>query len=764
MFRKRWFRRGLLWFVVAIAVAVVAFFVDRSLTRRSGEKRYAAAVAHLDATDPRWRYDEIDVDLGNLPDDQNGALLIPKFRSALTNPNPFKLPFLATDLTKDAVPNHVLADGAYEELNAGLVDNKEALAVALTFADRPQGLRRYTLTPLAFDTRLPDVQDTRPVVRMLDVAAEQSGRDGRGGAALRYIEPMLNAGRSLSREPFLICSLVRMGCVGLAVKRVERTLGLATPRSQLPALQATLLQESKSDFFWHTLRGDRAVMDRTFSNLRDGTVTLRDIAQSGDGPSLSDTAAFEARLSHWFYEPNLANDHATFLEILAETYHVRHLPEHEQREALRKIEGQFRDLPSDARLTRLLTPSFQKIHEASQRTRAHLRCAAVGIAVERFRLASGRWPHSLDEIPNEILAGIPRDPFDGQPLKYAQRDDGVTVYSIGVDGRDDGGTIKVGEPSSEPGQDVAFRLYNPDRRGLPAVSRPSPPPLRLAVGNLVFEPDDETIYVGPEPREVEGKDRTTDQPVRAPPVEIIGHRGASFDAPENTVASIRLAWDQKADAAEFDVHLSKDGKIVVIHDANTKRTAGVDKRVVDQTLHELRTLDVGKWKDARYAGENVPTLAEVLGLTPPGKRVFIEVKCGREIVPELKSVLADARFKPEQAAVISFSADVVAAVKKELPELKAYWIVSLGTNEKKPKKVWTPEELIAKARDIKADGLDLSADAQVSPEYIKKAVAAKLPVYVWTVNDPDLARQMIEAGAIGITTDRPGWLRDAVAR
>ena len=76
-------------------------------------------------------------------------------------------------------------------------------------------------------------------------------------------------------------------------------------------------------------------------------------------------------------------------------------------------------------------------------------------------------------------------------------------------------------------------------------------------------------------------------------MEIIGHRGASFDAPENTLAAIRLAWEQKADAAEFDVFLSKDGKIVVIHDANTKRTAGVDKRVVDQTLDELRALTSG---------------------------------------------------------------------------------------------------------------------------------------------------------------------------
>src|SRR5689334_25434220 len=81
-----------------------------------------------------------------------------------------------------------------------------------------------------------------------------------------------------------------------------------------------------------------------------------------------------------------------------------------------------------------------------------------------------------------------------------------------------------------------------------------------------------------------------------PKVEIVAHRGASFDAPENTVAAIELAWKQSADASEFDVYLTKDGKLVVIHDATTKRTANADVRVADSTLAELRKLDAGKWK------------------------------------------------------------------------------------------------------------------------------------------------------------------------
>ena len=95
-------------------------------------------------------------------------------------------------------------------------------------------------------------------------------------------------------------------------------------------------------------------------------------------------------------------------------------------------------------------------------------------------------------------------------------------------------------------------------------------------------------------------------------MDIIAHRGASHDAPENTLASVRLGWAQEADAVEVDVRQSRDGHIVVIHDAHTRRTARVKRLVRAQTLDELRALDVGRWKHPRYAGEKVPTLAETI--------------------------------------------------------------------------------------------------------------------------------------------------------
>jgi glycerophosphoryl diester phosphodiesterase len=141
-------------------------------------------------------------------------------------------------------------------------------------------------------------------------------------------------------------------------------------------------------------------------------------------------------------------------------------------------------------------------------------------------------------------------------------------------------------------------------------------------------------------------------------VEIIGHRGAAYDAPENTLASVNLAWKRNADAVEIDIYLTRDGHIVAVHDETTKRYGGPDKKIVAQTLAELKTIDVGRWKDIKWSGERISELAEVLETIPDGKRLFIEIKSGPEIIPELQRVIQVAGKKAKQTAIISFSLDV----------------------------------------------------------------------------------------------------------
>ena len=109
---------------------------------------------------------------------------------------------------------------------------------------------------------------------------------------------------------------------------------------------------------------------------------------------------------------------------------------------------------------------------------------------------------------------------------------------------------------------------------------------------------------------------------------VVAHRGASYDAPENTLAALDRAWALGAESCEIDVRVTADGAVVVIHDATTARTGGVDRPVSGQTLAELQALDVGGWKGPGFAGQRVPTLAQALASVPRGRMLFVEIKTG----------------------------------------------------------------------------------------------------------------------------------------
>ena len=245
--------------------------------------------------------------------------------------------------------------------------------------------------------------------------------------------------------------------------------------------------------------------------------------------------------------------------------------------------------------------------------------------------------------------------------------------------------------------------------------------------------------------------------IRAP--EIIAHRGASRDAPENTLAAIRLAWDQGADAVEIDVHQSRDGHIVVLHDAHTRKTAGVARRVRSQTLPELGALDVGRWKHARWAGERIPTLAGVLDILPVGKRLFVEIKCGPECLPALVDTLNRSGRKPSQVIPIGFDLTTMKLVKWAMPALEVAWVQGFRRTWRGG---WAPgaAKLIALAREAGLDALDVGGRGPVNSAFAAKVHAAGLKLYIWTVDAPRLARRLAAAGVDGLTTNRPGWLRE----
>lgn len=244
-------------------------------------------------------------------------------------------------------------------------------------------------------------------------------------------------------------------------------------------------------------------------------------------------------------------------------------------------------------------------------------------------------------------------------------------------------------------------------------------------------------------------------------VEIIGHRGASFDAPENTMAAFRLGYEQGADGVELDIHLTKDNQVVVMHDYDTGRVSGITNKIAQSTLAELREHEIGrwgKWTNANFH-EKIPLLSEVLPIIPARKKLFIEIKTGPEIVPPLAEVLKKAKAKPEQLVIITFNYESAVASKKTFPQLKTYWLVSYA-KDKTTGKFPDLEETIAKAKAALVDGLDLNFNWPLTKEKVARIKGAGLECHVWTVDDRAKAKELAEAGVDSITTNRPKWLRE----
>ena len=147
--------------------------------------------------------------------------------------------------------------------------------------------------------------------------------------------------------------------------------------------------------------------------------------------------------------------------------------------------------------------------------------------------------------------------------------------------------------------------------------------------------------------------------------EIVAHRGASFDAPENTLAAFKLAWEQGSDGVEGDFYLTRDHQIVCIHDRGTSRTTGVGKTVEDSTLAELRELEYGSWKDRKWDGEKIPTFQEVFSSVPEGGLFVIELKSKVKIVPFLASQLKALDAGKIRLLIISFDPATVAACRQQ---------------------------------------------------------------------------------------------------
>jgi glycerophosphoryl diester phosphodiesterase len=237
---------------------------------------------------------------------------------------------------------------------------------------------------------------------------------------------------------------------------------------------------------------------------------------------------------------------------------------------------------------------------------------------------------------------------------------------------------------------------------------------------------------------------------------IVAHRGASGTAPENTLAAFQQALDIGVGALEMDVHLSRDGEVVVIHDATVDRTTNGTGNVSDLTLSQLKKLDAGSRFAPQFAGEGIPTLQEVLDLAQGKVIIEIELKTTTPWPTPLERKVAELVVRnglEDKVIIQSFNplalfylrrinSDIARALlyHERLPlPLRQRWLVPLARPQ-----VMHPSASMA------------------TEEHVRKMQRHGHPVVVWTVDDPAEMETMIERNVDGIMTNRPDVLKEVL--
>jgi glycerophosphoryl diester phosphodiesterase len=240
---------------------------------------------------------------------------------------------------------------------------------------------------------------------------------------------------------------------------------------------------------------------------------------------------------------------------------------------------------------------------------------------------------------------------------------------------------------------------------------------------------------------------------------VVGHRGASAEAPENTLAAFQLAMERGADGVELDVWRCGTGELVVAHDDDLLRVGGSPLVLRRASLSALREVDVGAWKGERFRGERVPLLAEVLEAVPSGI-VNVELKSARFLLPDVALARGVARLlrdlrAEERAFVSSFDFGLVAAFRDHSPRVATGLLFEQGHP-------WRARvELGAALLHPSALNPDL---ALVTPERVQRWARGGRGTFVWTANAPEDLARLCALGVTGLYANDPGAAREVVRR
>ncbi len=243
-------------------------------------------------------------------------------------------------------------------------------------------------------------------------------------------------------------------------------------------------------------------------------------------------------------------------------------------------------------------------------------------------------------------------------------------------------------------------------------------------------------------------------------VKIIAHRGGANLAPENTLIAFKNAINLNVDMIEIDVHLSKDGQVVVIHDEKIDRTTNGKGIIKDMSITEIKKYDAGRWFGDKFKGEKIPTLDEVMETINVKVKLLIEIKNGDELYPGLEKKVVEIinKYKAKNWVIVqSFNENTVLRVKMMDNEIKTFYLLGRNFDEfysNTLNKIKIGNKFVKKYDGV-APHFSMLDSAKV-----KIFHKAGFKVFTWTVDDPEDMKKIANINVDGIITNSPDKLRD----
>jgi hypothetical protein len=448
------------WLFVVVGLAGLGYFGRIWYQRFQAERGLNRVIAELDRDDPGWRLEDLQAAREVIPDAENGALLVLAVTARLPKDWP---PSAIDEALINPAANEQLSDELYRAVGTELVALRATLEMARKLIAYDKG--RYPHPPGhdPGDPLPPSVLTIRKTMRLLQLDALAAAEQRDFPRALRACRALIIVGRTIGDDPLYISLLVRFSGSAFACKTTERVLGQGTPAlADLLDLQRLIEKEEAWDGFVQATRGERAFGHLMWQRFEGGEMKYEDfrgLTLSGKSEEINPTTE------------QIQRAHADWLRIMERYIEAAREPLPERGPIFRRIADEKDSLPPDD-LLHSVFPVHTRIEEVDRLRHARLRTAAAILAAERYRLKNNRWPEKIDDLKEFAARETLIDPFDGKQLRLRREPDGLVIYSVGVNGIDDGGTP---ESLVANGLDVGYRLWDVDKRRQPPVPRPPPP-------------------------------------------------------------------------------------------------------------------------------------------------------------------------------------------------------------------------------------------------------------------------------------------------